>query len=123
MSKNFILSITGLITFVNLYRKIKSLVKIIFCNHVYQTWDMRLDASDSDKLSRLHGEVIKSAFRQCVKCDKGKEELSMTPGQYGWKKTYKELPKNQKVIDVDVIGFGEETKRMKRDRIINSLLK
>ena len=121
--RDIILSITGLIVFVRLYEGLVPLIKMMFCDHVYQTWDMRLDASDSDKLSRLHGEVIKSAFRQCVKCDKGKEELSMTPGQYGWKKTYKELPKNQKVIDVDVIGFGEETKRMKRDRIINNLLK
>jgi hypothetical protein len=46
----------------------------------------------------------------------------MIPGQYGWKKTYQELPDNKKVIDVEVFGFGEETKKMKRDRVINSIL-
>jgi hypothetical protein len=108
--------------FVNLYREIKSLVKILFCDHVYQTWDMRFDASESEKLKRFHGEVFKDAFRKCVKCEKQAEALSMIPGQFGWKKTYQELPKNQTVIDVEVFGFGEETKKMKRDRVINSIL-
>jgi hypothetical protein len=58
-----------------------------------------------------------------VKCDKQAEALSMIPGQFGWKKTYRELPENQTVIDVEVFGFGEETKVNRRDRIINSLLK
>lgn len=124
MSKrDIILSITGLIVFVNLYQWIKSLVKILFCDHVYQTWDMRLDASCSEIFKRFHGEVFKDSFRKCVKCDKQSENLRMVPGQYGWKKTNRELPKNKTVIDVDIFGFGEETKAMKRDRVINSLLK
>jgi hypothetical protein len=118
-----ILSITRFIVFVRLYQKIKPLVKIIFCDHVYQTWDMRLDASDSQDLKRFHGEVFKDAFRKCVNCDKQAEALSMIPGQFGWKKTYRELPKNKTVIGVEVIGFNEETKAMKRDRVINSILK
>jgi len=122
MSKNIILSITGLIVFVRLYQSIKSLVKILFCDHVYQTWDMRIDAGDSQDLKRFHGEVFKDAFRKCVKCEKRAEALSMIPGEYGWKKTYRELPKNQMMIDVEVIGFNEETKSMKRDKIINSIL-
>lgn len=128
--KDFILSITGLIIFVRLYQDIvrlyqdiKPLVKIMSCDHVYQTWDMRIDASDSQDLKRFHGKVFKDAFRKCVKCEKQAEELSMIPGKFGWKKTYKELPKNQTVIDVEVIGFNEETKAMKRDRVINSILK
>jgi len=121
--KDFILSITPLIRFVRLYQSIKSLVKTVFCDHVYQTWDMRIDASDSQDLKRFHGEVFNSAFRKCVKCEKQAEVLSMIPGQYGWKKTYKELPKNQTVIDVEVIGVNEETKVIRRDRVINSLLK
>jgi hypothetical protein len=119
---NFILTITGLIVFVRLYDGLVPLVKMMFCDHVYQTWDMRIDASDSEKLSRFHGEVFKDAFRKCVNCDKQAEKLSMIPGQYGWKKTYQELPDNKKVIDVEVFGFGEETKKMKRDRVINSIL-
>ena len=121
--KDFILSITGLIVFVCLYQSIKYSVKILLCNHVYQTWDMRIDASGSQDLKRFHGEVFKDAFRKCVKCDKQSEALSMIPGQYGWKKTYRELPKNQTVIDVEVIGVNEETKVIRRDRVINSLLK
>jgi hypothetical protein len=121
--KDFILSITRFIVFVRLYQSIKSLVKILLCNHVYQTWDMRIDASGSQDLKRFHGEVFKDAFRKCVKCDKQAEALSMIPGQYGWKKTYRELPKNQTVIDVEVIGVNEETKVIRRDRVINSLLK
>ena len=121
--KDFILSITGLIVFVRLYQSIKSLVKTLFCDHVYQTWDMRIDASDSKDLKRFHGEVFNSAFRKCVKCEKQSEVLSMIPGEFGWKKTYKELPKNQTVIDVEVIGFNEETRVIRRDRVINSILK
>lgn len=120
--RDIILSITGLIVFVNIYRFIKPLVKILFCRHDYQTWDMRLNATGSRKLSRLHGKVFDSAFRKCVKCDKGAEYLSMVPKNFKWKKTYIELPKNKKVIDVQVMGFGEETTEMKRDRIINSII-
>ena len=121
--KEIILSITGLIVFVNLYQWIKHLVKMIFCDHVYQTWDMRFDASESEKLKRFHGQTFKDAFRKCVKCDKGAEALSMIPGQFKWKKTYIDLPKDQTVIDVEVMGMFEETKAMKRDRIINKILK
>ncbi len=117
-----ILTITGLIVFVRLYEGLVPLVKVMFCDHVYQTWDMRIDASESEKLKRFHGEVFKDAFRKCVKCEKQAEALSMIPGQFGWKKTYQELPDNQTMIDVEVFGFGEETKKMKRDRVINSIL-
>jgi hypothetical protein len=48
----------------------------------------------------------------------------MIPGQFGWKKTYRELPEDQTVIDVEIFGFGEEeTKRQKRDRLIGDILK
>ena len=121
---NFILSITGLIVFVRLYDGLAPLVKMMFCDHVYQTWDMRLDASDSEKMKRFHGDTFKNAFRKCVKCDKQAEALSMIPGQFGWKKTYRELPEDQTVIDVEIFGFGEsETKRQKRDRLIGDILK
>ena len=85
---------------------------------------MRLDASESQKLKRFHGDTFKNVFRKCVKCDKQAEALSMKPGQFGWKKTYRELPENQTVIDVEIFGFGEEeTKRLKRDRLIGDILK
>jgi len=121
--RDIILSITGLIVFVRLYDGLIPLIKIMFCDHVYQTWDMRFDCSESQKLKRLHGDTFKAAFRKCVKCDKQAETLSMLPGQFGWKKTYRELPENKTVIDVEIFGFGEETKMNRRDRIINSLLK
>jgi len=125
MSKvlNIILTITGLIVFVRIYDGLVPLVKIMFCDHVYQTWDMRFDASESEKLKRLHGDTFKNAFRKCVKCDKQAEALSMIPGQFGWKKTYRDLPENQTIIDVEIFGFGEETKRQKRDRLIRDILK
>jgi len=121
--KEIILSITGLIVFVNLYRWLLPLIKMMFCDHVYQTWDMRFDASESEKLKRFHGHTFKDAFRKCVKCDKGAEALSMIPGEFGWKKTYRDLPKDKTVIEVEVMGFDEETKAMKRDRIINKILR
>ena len=125
MSKvlNIILTITGLIVFVRIYDGLVPLVKIMLCDHVYQTWDMRFDASESEKLKRLHGDTFKNAFRKCVKCDKQAEALSMIPGQFGWKKTYRDLPEDQTIIDVEVFGFGEETKREKRDRLIRDILK
>ena len=125
MSKvlNIILTITGLIVFVRIYDGLVPLVKIMLCDHVYQTWDMRFDASESEKLKRLHGDTFKNAFRKCVKCDKQAEALSMIPGQFGWKKTYRNLPEDQTIIDVEVFGFGEETKREKRDRLIRDILK
>ena len=121
--RDIILSITGLIVFVRFYDGLIPLIKIMFCDHVYQTWDMRFDCIESQKLKRLHGDTFKCAFRKCVKCDKQAEALSMIPGQFGWKKTYRELPENQTVIDVEIFGFGEETKVNRRDRIINSILK
>jgi hypothetical protein len=85
---------------------------------------MRFDASDSEKMKRFHGDTFKNAFRKCVKCDKQAEALSMIPGQFGWKKTYRELPEDQTIIDVEIFGFGEvETKRQKRDRLIGDILK
>lgn len=124
MSKrDIILSITGLIVFVRLYEGLVPLIKMMFCDHVYQTWDMRFDATDSESMKRFHGKTFQAAFRKCVRCDKQAEALSMIPGEFGWKKTNRELPKNKKVIDVEIFGFGEETKATRRDRIINSLLK
>jgi hypothetical protein len=120
---NIILTVTGLIVFVRIYDGLVPLVKIMLCDHVYQTWDMRFDASESEKLKRLHGDTFKNAFRKCVKCDKQAEALSMIPGQFGWKKTYRDLPEDQTIIDVEVFGFGEETKREKRDRLIRDILK
>jgi|688.fasta_scaffold237500_3 hypothetical protein len=121
---DIILTFTGLIVFVRLYDGLVPLVKMLFCDHVYQTWDMRFDASDSEKMKRFHGDTFKNAFRKCVKCDKQAEALSMIPGQFGWKKTYRELPEDQTVIDVEIFGFGEEeTKRQKRDRLIGDILK
>ena len=120
---NIILTVTGLIVFVRIYDGLVPLVKIMLCDHVYQTWDMRFDASESEKLKRLHGDTFKNAFRKCVKCDKQAEALSMIPGQFGWKKTYRDLPENQTIIDVEIFGFGEETKRQKRDRLIRDILK
>lgn len=120
---NILKLVIGVSVITELYYDIKRRLGILFCQHVYQTWDMRLNATGSRKLSRFHGKVFDSAFRKCVKCDKGAEYLRMIPGQYGWEKTDRELPKNKKVIDVQVMGFGEETVEMKRDRVINSILK
>jgi len=124
MSKrDIILSLTGLIVFVRLYEGLIPLIKMMFCDHVYQTWDMKINSEESDKLKRLNGKIFHNHFRKCVKCEKVAESLSMIPGEFKWKKTYIDLPKNKTVIEVEVMGFGEETKAMKRDRIINSILK
>ena len=123
IKRDIILSITGLILFVRLYEGLVPLIKMIFCDHVYQTWDMKFNCDESDKLKLFHGQIFHAAFRKCVKCDKQAEALSMIPGEFGWKKTYRELPKNKKVIEVYLIGFDEETKAMRRDKIINKILK
>jgi len=115
-------TIFPLSTLIKTFKSLKSVLKICFCNHVYQTWDLKFDTEDSKILGKLHGRVFQGHFRKCLKCDKGGEYLSLIPKQIKWKKTHMELPENKLVINVKMSGYGEETKAEKRDRILEKLL-
>lgn len=91
--------------------------KKTFCNHDYKFWKMRMIIEDRYLNNR---EMVK--WRKCNKCGK-KQELSMKPGDFKWKKTYRDLPDNKNIIDVELKRVGHESKSEKRNRIINSLLK
>lgn len=108
--------------YMSLYESISVLTKQTFCNHNYRFWKMKmLVYNKKSNLRHLDGrEMLK--WRKCNKCGK-KQELSMIPGEWKWKKTYRNLPDNKNVIDVEIRQLGEETKSEKRDRLINQILK
>ena len=106
----------------NFYQMVKNdfvpFLKKLFCDHVYQTWDMRM-VCENDK--RFDGNIIKDRYRKCVKCGRC-QELKMIPRDFKWVKSYQHLPSNKNIIDVEIILYGQETKRQKRDRIIRDIL-
>ena len=100
-------------------------LKPIFCRHQMRYWDMKwyMDDKNSRHYSDWNGKIWKDVFCECQKCGT-KYKMSMKPKEWGsWNKS-NFTPTTNNFIEVEIFEFGHsETKRQKRDRIINSLLK
>jgi hypothetical protein len=114
--------------FINLffsYRIIGSLLKDpIFCRHRMKYWDMKwfVDSDHSDpNYRRFNGKVWKNTFCECQKCGVQKRK-SMKVGDWGKWKNHSFTPTSNGIIEVEIYPYGPETKRQKRDRLINEIL-
>lgn len=108
--------------YISMYYSISLLTRRYFCSHNYIYWKMRMVVDNKNShLNHLNGRQLVK-WRKCDKCGK-KQELSMIPGNWKWKTTYRNLPDSINVIDVEIRQLGEEAKSEKRDRLINQILK
>ncbi len=97
---------------------IKFYFKQLTCKHTWRYWNVRLH---SDR-SNIEGKVL-PRWRKCNVCHK-QEKTKMTPGDWKWVKSTKQLPNDTDIVDVNVRAIGEpETKQEKRNRLINNILK
>lgn len=108
------------------YKEIFLDLKPLFCRHEMKFWDMKwfVDTDDhSDpNYRRFNGKIWKNTFCECKKCGVQKRK-SMKVGEWGkWKNYYFE-PTDDGIIEVEILQYGAETKKQKRDRLINDFLK
>ena len=106
------------------YRLIGSLFKDpFFCRHRMKYFDMKWSVDDSAGLyhRRFDGKVWKKTFCECQKCGVQKRK-SMMVGKYGKWENHRFTPTSDGVIEVEIFSYGTETKRQKRDRLINEIL-
>jgi hypothetical protein len=107
------------------YRLIGSLFKDpFFCRHRMKYFDMKFivdDDADFYLTQRFNGKVFKGTLCQCQKCGVQKKK-SMMVGKYGKWENHSFTPTSNGVIEVEIYQYGSETKRQKRDRLINEIL-
>ena len=107
------------------YFSIISDIKSYFCKHKMRYWNMKL-VVDTDDVNdpiyqKFNGMIWNDAFCQCQKCGV-KLKRNYLPKQKDWKKS-NFTPNKSNIIEVEVFQYGTETKRQKRDRLINQVLK
>lgn len=108
------------------YTAIVSLLKDpIFCRHKMKYFDMVWFVDDEcysdSNFNKFNGKVWKDTFCECQKCGVQKKK-SMKVGQCGKWKNYRFTPTSNGIIEVEIAPYGRETKRQKRDRLINKIL-
>lgn len=106
------------------YRLIGSLFKDpFFCRHRMKYFDMKWSVDDSagSYHRRFDGKIWKGIFCECQKCGVQKKK-SMMVGKYGKWENSKFTPTLNGIIEVEIFLSGSETKRQKRDRLINEIL-
>ena len=106
------------------YNLIGSLFKDpFFCRHRMKYFDMKWIVDDELDFyhRRFDGKVFKSILCECQKCGVQKRK-SMMVGKYGKWENFRFTPTSNGVIEVEIFSYGSETKRQKRDRLINEIL-
>ncbi len=68
---------------------------------------------------KFNGMIWSNSFCQCQKCGV-KLKRNYLPKQNMWKKSNFTTNKTN-IIEVEVFQYGKETKRQKRDRLLNKL--
>jgi len=105
--------------FTNLYEQLRP----YFCKHKMRYWDMKL-VVDSNYVNdptfqKFNGMIWSDSFCECQKCGI-KMKRNYLPKQKMWKKSNFTTNKTN-IIEVEVFQYGQETKRQKRDRLLNKL--
>lgn len=108
------------------YRIIVSFIKDpIFCRHEMKYFDMVWFVDTDDKsdpnYKRFNGKVWKDIFCECQKCGVQKKK-SMMVGKWDKWENYQFTTTSNGVIEVEIYPYGSETKRQKRDRLIDKIL-
>jgi hypothetical protein len=88
-------------------------------------WDMEwlvdTDNHSDPNYRRFNGKVWKNTFCECQKCGVQKRK-SMKVGEWGKWKNHSFTPTSNGIIEVEIFSSGSETKRQKRNRLINEIL-
>jgi hypothetical protein len=86
-------------------------------------FDMKWSVDDSagSYHRRFDGKIWKGIFCECQKCGVQKKK-SMKVGKWGKWENYRFTPTSNGIIEVEIYTYGTETKRQKRDRLINEIL-
>ncbi len=121
--KNKILSLLSILFPVNIFHNLYEQLRPYFCKHKMRYWDMKfiVDCDDvNDPIyQKFNGMIWNDSFCQCQKCGV-KMKRNYLPKQKMWKKSNFTTNKTN-IIEVEVFQFGRETKRQKRDRLLNKL--
>jgi hypothetical protein len=111
----------------NFFLPIRLIKKIlenpVFCKHNITYYDMKLVVTDIDHhlYRKVNGYIFRGHLLHCKKCGIKKKKGTKV-GEWGeWKSYDFEIPKSG-IVEVEIIPFGSETKRQKRDRILRNLL-
>ncbi len=123
--KNKILSVLSILFPVHIFTNLYEQLRPYFCKHRMRYWDMKI-IIDSNYVNdpiyqKFNNVVWADSFCQCQKCGV-KFRRNYLPKQKMWKKS-DFTPNKTNVIEVEVFQYGQETKRQKRDRLINQILK
>lgn len=96
-------------------------MKPLLCRHDMIYFDMKWIVEDED-LKRFDEKVWKDTFCECQKCGVQKRK-SMKVGEWGkWINCKFETNENS-YVEIEINKYGSETKRQKRDRLIDDILK
>ncbi len=121
--KNKILSILSILFPVYIFHNLYEQLKPYFCKHRMRYWDMKI-IIDSNYVNdpiyqKFNNVVWADSFCQCQKCGV-KFRRNYLPKQKMWEKS-DFTPNKTNIIEVEVFQYGQETKRQKRDRLLNKL--
>jgi hypothetical protein len=111
-----------LFPFIPISKRIIESFKPYFCRHQMRYWDMRWIVEDKNShIYNLNGKIWTDSFCECQKCGVKYKKIYL-PKRWGkWKKS-DFTPNKTNIIEVEVIQYGSESKRQKRDKLINDLL-
>ena len=110
--------------FVHIFATLKDNFRKYFCRHQMRYWDMKWIVEDKNShiYERFNDKVWPDSFCQCQKCGIKYKRIYL-PKKWGeWKKSdFK--PNKTNVIEVEIYEFGTMSKKQKRDRLIENILK
>lgn len=120
--KNFLKIILNILLPIDAFRRIDK--SPFFCRHDITYYDIKLVVEDAEHhlYDKINGDVWRDHLCHCKKCGV-KKRKGMKIGDFGkWLNYDFEIPKSGSVVEVEIVPFGSETKRQKRDRIIKNIL-
>ncbi len=121
--KNKILSLLSILFPVHIFQNLYEQIRPSFCKHRMRYWDMKFIVDTDDvndpTYQKFNGMIWSDSFCECQKCGV-KMKRNYLPKQKMWKKSNFTTNKTN-IIEVEVFQYGQETKRQKRDRLLNKL--
>ncbi len=121
--KNKILSLLSILFPVHIFTNLYEQLRPYFCKHRMRYWDMKI-IIDSNYVNdpiyqKFNNVVWTDSFCECQKCGVKFRRNYLPKGEM-WKKSNFTTNKTN-IIEVEVFQYGQETKRQKRDRLLNKL--
>ena len=120
----YLLDIFKILIPIDLFEKSTTYLNKILCRHEMRFWDMRWVVNTDDEsdpnYKKFNNKIWKNIFCQCEKCGSQKI-MSMKVGEFGKWKAHRFEPTKNGIVEVEILQYGPETKKQKRDRLINKI--